>query len=179
MSQTLTELRPPSSNRHLVYHGSTVCIPTPRLVETNRRLDFGAGFYTTSDLPQARRWASIKRRRLMTPKAYVSRYDASALFKAVELTFKHFLTADAEWLDFVMTHRMGDGNPSAHYDVVRGPVANDTLYETLSLYERGILTHAETIVRLRTHQLADQIVLASPAALHLLVYDGCEEVVNE
>ena len=89
---------------------------------------------------------------------------------------KRFELADAEWLDFVMTHRMGRETPSAYYDVVRGPVANDSLYETLSLYERGILTHAETITRLRTHALADQIVFASSRALSLLHYECFEEV---
>jgi hypothetical protein len=40
----------------------------------------------------------------------------------------------------------------------------------------NILTHAETIVRLRTHELADQIVFTTQQALSLLRYDACEEV---
>ena len=159
-----------------VYHGSTVCVSEPRLLPLTRRLDFGAGFYTTSDLDQARRWACIKKRRKMDSQALVSIYDCSAIFKADSLSIKHFKKADADWLDFVMAHRMGKEQPDMSYDVICGPVANDTLYETLTLYERGILTHSETIVRLKTHKLADRIVFATATALSLLKYEGCEEV---
>ena len=159
-----------------IYHGSTSCIPEPRLLPASRRLDFGAGFYTTSDLQQARRWAQMKKHRTMAQQAIVSAYESSAVWEADHLKIKLFELANAEWLDFVMTRRLGKEPPCADYDVIRGPVANDSLYETLSLYERGILTHAETIVRLRTHALADQIVFASSQALSLLRYECFEEI---
>lgn len=161
---------------HKVYHGSTVCVPQPSLQPLTRRLDFGAGFYTTSDLEQARKWARIKNRRMMDLSAIVSIYDATAAFESGDLRVKHFENADEQWLDFVMKYRTGEDLPGAGFDIIRGPVANDTLYETLSLYERGVLNHAETIVRLRTHKLADQIVFVTDIALSLLKYEGCEEV---
>ncbi len=159
-----------------LYHGSTICVSEPRLVSASRRLDFGAGFYTTTNLNQARRWAQIKRRRLQADDAVVSIYDAKNIFEAGHLLIKNFEIASEEWLDFVMAHRTGTGRLTEDYDVVQGPVANDTLYETLALYERGILTHAETVVRLKTHRLADQIVLASAKALDLLNFEDCEVV---
>ncbi|MDA3926414.1 MAG: DUF3990 domain-containing protein [Kiritimatiellae bacterium] len=159
-----------------VYHGSTVCVSEPCLQPLTRRLDFGSGFYTTSDLEQARRWAKIKQRRLMADLATVSIYDATPVFEADSLRIKHFKSANEEWLNFVMVHRMGGDLSETSYDVICGPVANDTLYETLTLYERGILTHAETVVRLRTHKLADQIVFVTDLALSLLTYVGAEEV---
>jgi len=144
-----------------VYHGSTLCLPEPALLPLTRRLDFGAGFYTTSDMVQARRWACVKKRRKMDSQAVVSIYDVPAVFDSDKLSIKHFDTPDTEWLDFVMAHRMGKEQPNMSYDVICGPVANDTLYETLTLYERGILNHSETIARLKTHKLADQIVFAT------------------
>lgn len=159
-----------------VYHGSTLSVPMPRLLPLTRRLDFGAGFYTTSDLDQARRWASIKKLRRAGTQALVSRYDASAVLESASMNIKHFAVADVEWLAFVMAHRMNKALPRMGYDVIRGPVANDRLYETLTLYEQNILTHAETIVRLKTHKLADQIVFATERALSLLKFKGYEEV---
>ena len=161
-----------------IYHGSTITIEKPQVLPLSRRLDFGAGFYTTSDLEQARRWARIKKRRKMAGAAIVSTYDASVAFDENRLAVKHFEEANEEWLSFVMEHRMGNAGSSSGYDIIRGPVANDTLYETLSLYERGILTHSETIVRLRTHKLADQIVFSTESALSLLAYVGSEEVTD-
>lgn len=33
----------------ILYHGSNVEVPKPRLLKVQRELDFGKGFYTTSD----------------------------------------------------------------------------------------------------------------------------------
>jgi hypothetical protein len=72
--------------------------------------------------------------------------------------------------------RMGLDVPSDGAEVILGPVANDTLYETLALYERRLLSREETIVRLRTQKLADQICLRSQAAIDLLKFTSCVEV---
>jgi hypothetical protein len=115
-------------------------------------------------------------RRVQTKTAIVSIYDVDEVFAAKDLRIKGFDTATEEWLDFVMFHRTGKLTSMNKYDVIRGPVANDTLYETLALYERGILTHNETIARLKTHKLADQVVLATTKAISLLKFISCEEV---
>ena len=41
----------------LLYHGSNIEVCEPRLLKSQRDLDFGKGFYTTSDLGQATSWA--------------------------------------------------------------------------------------------------------------------------
>ena len=40
-----------------LYHGSNVEVLTPELLPSVRALDFGRGFYLTSDFDQAARWA--------------------------------------------------------------------------------------------------------------------------
>lgn len=40
-----------------VYHGSDVIVEKPQILQSNRLLDFGIGFYTTSNKEQAIRWA--------------------------------------------------------------------------------------------------------------------------
>jgi hypothetical protein len=157
-----------------VYRGSTNCIEKPRLIPANRRLDFGPGFYTTTDLPQARRWAQIKKRRAIANDSRVSVYAFD--MANTPLHVKTFEGPSEEWLDFVMANRMSDMPATPPYDVIAGPVANDALYQTLSLFERGILSRQETIVRLRTHALANQIVFCTDTALSSLKYTGCLEV---
>lgn len=41
----------------LVYHGSNIEVSKPRLIVSNRALDFGMGFYTTTNPDQARDFA--------------------------------------------------------------------------------------------------------------------------
>jgi len=40
-----------------IYHGSDTPVKNPKILISNRLLDFGEGFYSTSSLEQAQRWA--------------------------------------------------------------------------------------------------------------------------
>ena len=48
-----------------LYHGSNIAVEEPRLVEQRRGLDFGTGFYLTTNESQAARFSEIvvKRRK--------------------------------------------------------------------------------------------------------------------
>jgi len=140
-----------------LFHGNTQTIETPVVLDSQRFLDFGKGFYTTTNQNQAERWATIKKKRFVADsKAIVTIYQiANNLFSNQNYKIKEFLKADEAWLDFVIANRNGD--IFHDYAVVIGPVANDTLYATLSLYESGILNKEETISRLKVHKLFDQI----------------------
>jgi len=161
-----------------LYHGGTVCVSTPHLLPSARRLDFGSGFYTTTDWKQAARWAIIKKKRLLAKYAVVSCFEVPDLSNLPEkgLLVKIFSHPSEEWLDFIMVNRTGETTLPDKYDVIRGPVANDTLYETLALFERGILTRAEAIIRLKSHALADQVVFATERALTALRFIESIEV---
>lgn len=41
----------------ILYHGSNVIVEHPKLVKQNRFLDFGFGFYTTTNREQAENFA--------------------------------------------------------------------------------------------------------------------------
>ncbi len=59
----------------ILYHGSNVVVSKPRLIHQNRFLDFGFGFYTTTNKMQAIAFAGkVTRRRREGSKA-VSIYE--------------------------------------------------------------------------------------------------------
>jgi len=154
-----------------LYHGSTEIIQAPIILEQQRFLDFGKGFYLTSSKEQAIRWAHIKSKRigrldLAVVNVYKTETDPANIS---ELNVRVFNSASEEWLDFILKNR--NGNESHSYDLIKGPVANDTLYRTLALFESGILTKKETIVRLKTHKLFDQISFHSSRALKHLRFE--------
>lgn len=153
-----------------LYHGSTQRVEHPVILEQQRLLDFGKGFYVTTSKEQAGRWASIKRKRENEKSnAFVNVYIADDnMIHDVHLKIKVFNEASEEWLDFILFNRNNDIRHS--YDIVFGPVANDTLYQTLSLFESGILTKAETIARLKVHRLFDQVSFHTPEALARLKF---------
>lgn len=158
-----------------LFHGSTVIVDKPKILNEQRLLDFGKGFYTTTNQNQAERWAIIKKQRTRkNEKAIVSIYQIkNEIFAEQKLKIKEFEKADAEWLDFVFANRKGTLNHN--FDITNGPVANDTLYATLTLYEAGILTKDETINRLKVHKLFDQIAFHTNNALkEILFFDSYE-----
>jgi hypothetical protein len=57
-----------------------------------------------------------------------------------------------------------------NYDFVMGPVANDSLYTTILLYERGIYSAEYAIEQLKSHTLFDQLSFHTEKALKKLKY---------
>jgi hypothetical protein len=51
-----------------LYHGTNIRFQMPKIIQPNRALDFGAGFYTTTDISQAQQWAKVVVRQLRTDK---------------------------------------------------------------------------------------------------------------
>ena len=82
-----------------------------------------------------------------------------------------FDTPDEAWLDFVSDNRAGNysGEP---YDFIYGPVANDDVYTTFTLYTAGVLTKEQTIEALKIKKLYNQLVLTSEKALAFLKFVG-------
>lgn len=153
----------------IVYHGSTQIINCPQLIESDRFLDFGKGFYTTTNLEQASRWATIKQKRTAAEVAYVNIYEIDDnLLSNLNLSILVFPEANSEWLKFVTGNRRG--NPLHKYDIVKGAVANDTIYQTLVLYEAGVYTIEDTIARLKVHRLFDQISFHTERALKEITF---------
>lgn len=161
-----------------LYHGGELPVnePKPQPPALTRSHDFGFGFYTTTSKDQAKRWVQIRIRQQVYATGVVSCYefDTKALSEK-GLKVKSFDGPTAEWFDFVMSNRH-DASFTHDYDLVKGPVANDNVYETLTLFEDGIISKEEAIVRLRTYKLVDQVFFHSAEALRFLKYVGAERV---
>lgn len=154
----------------LLYHGSTMAVRKPIVSRGRGKTDFGKGFYTTTSREQAEKWAKIKRDRMGgEAHAIVSVFelDDTVLNNPVYHT-RHFDGATAEWLDFVVGNRRGEVHHN--FDLIMGPVANDKLYATITLYENGILDANAAIEQLNTHQLFDQLSFHTTKACKLLTF---------
>ncbi len=154
-----------------LYHGSNVVVSEPRLIRQNRFLDFGFGFYTTTNREQAIAFADkvYKRRREGAKVINIYELDEQIAFK--ECSVLQFDSPDEAWLDFVFENRAGSYSGRV-YDFVYGPVANDDVYTTFTLYSTGVLTKEQTLEALKIKRLYNQIVLTSEKALSYLKFSG-------
>ena len=155
----------------ILYHGSNVTVSKPRLVVQNRFLDFGFGFYTTTNKAQAIGFANkvAKRREEGTPTVSIYEIDEKKAF--TECCTLRFEAPNDAWLDFVSSNRSGNYKGEL-YDFVYGPVADDDVYTTFTLYTAGVLTKEQTIDALKVKKLYNQLVLTSEKALSYLRFVG-------
>lgn len=155
----------------IVYHGSNVIVSEPKLIQQNRFLDFGFGFYTTTNKTQAIGFADkVTKRRKEGGKA-VSIYELDEEKAFTECSVLRFESANEAWLDFVSENRAGNYKGEA-YDFIFGPVANDDVYTTFTLYTAGVLTKEQTLEALKIKKLYNQLVLTSEKALSYLKFIG-------
>ena len=111
----------------IVYHASNCEVKVPMLVASNRLLDFGPGFYTTTNREQAIRFAKgVVCKRGGDPFLNVYEFDAEAAYARL-LTLR-FDAPTEQWLDFVVANRSGT-YVGERYDLVSGPVANDNVVD--------------------------------------------------
>ncbi|GHV15705.1 hypothetical protein AGMMS49938_14730 [Fibrobacterales bacterium] len=152
-----------------LYHGSNVIVDKPRVIESVRALDFGSGYYTTTNKKQAMDFASKVMTRTKTNSQFVSVYEIDLDKAKQELDVLQFSSASRSWLDFVMQNRRGKYAGKLH-DVIISPVANDDVYTTLQLYEQHILNKEQTLSALKIKKLYDKIVFCNAKALASLTF---------
>ena len=144
-------------------------VEKPVIIEANRRLDFGAGFYLTSDLSQAQRWAELTTERRGGRKAVsVFDFEEAALQTLKVLTFNK---PDSRWLKYIVGNRTASGNADA-FDIVIGPVANDRTSPVIAAYVAGIYDETEAIKRLLPQKLKNQYAFKTHLALIYLSFCG-------
>jgi len=152
-----------------LYHGSTVGVEKPDLQKCRAETDFGQAFYTTTSLEQAKQWAKIKQKRAKVQSMVVSEFEFDEkLLHTNGYKVRHFEKATKDWLEFVKNNRRGVN--TENYDFVMGPVANDSLYATILLYEQGVLSADAAIDQLKTYTLFDQLSFHTQRALDNLQF---------
>ena len=155
----------------IIYHGSNVIVSEPKLIQQNRFLDFGFGFYTTTNKTQAISFADKVTKRRTDGEKTVSIYELDETKAFSECSVLRFDSANEAWLDFVSENRSGNYGGKA-YDFVFGPVANDDVYTTFALYTAGVLTKEQTLEALKVKKLYNQLVITSEKGLTYLRFVG-------
>lgn len=154
-----------------LYHASTMIVEKPVIMNRFTTLDFGTGFYTTSNEDQAQDFArKVYLRRKRQGKPLVNRYLLDE--KVLEsLDVLQFPAPDKQWLEFVVHNRREGRDPSLAIDLVIGPVANDDVFQAVALYEDGVITEEEAIRRFKAKELFDQYLFCNEKALEYLKFD--------
>ncbi len=112
-----------------LYHGSNIPIERIDLSKSKVGKDFGCGFYLSDDYDQALRQA--KRRTLIANEGepVVTTFEvADPANFPTDIKMKVFDSYSEEWANFILLNRRNVERKPVHpYDIVVGPIANDTI----------------------------------------------------
>ena len=126
------------------YHASNFIIESPDIYHSRDFLDFGKGFYLTSLIEQAKKYA--QRFLYQGDKAYLNHYNLDENLDN-KFNIKEFGDYNEEWLDFVTLCRLG--KLSSKYDMITGGIADDKVFNTVDLYFSGNISKEEALKRLK------------------------------
>lgn len=144
-----------------VYHASKFIIELPDVYHSRDLLDFGKGFYLTTLVEQAKKYA--QRFLFQDDKAYLNQYILDENLDR-EYKIKNFIDYNEEWLDFVALCRLG--KQSSKYDMVTGGIADDKVFNTVDLYFSGNISKEEALGRLKFIHPNHQICILNQEILN-------------
>jgi hypothetical protein len=148
-------------NNIKLFHGSGIIVEKPQVLISGFYKDFGYGFYCTNIENQAKRWALTKR-----PNHIVNIYS---YIHNDELKILNFEEMTDEWLEFVVSCRRGI---SHGYDIVEGPMADDTIWDYIESYIEGEISKEAFWLLVKFKYPTHQMVFCNDKALESLKYEG-------
>lgn len=113
-----------------LYHTSNVEIQNPDIYRGRKNADFGQGFYLTPDLDFIHRWAGRD--------SIVNEYELDEK----DLLIQRY-NRTKEWFDYIFHNRRVQDKLSV--DVVIGPIANDTIFDTFGIISSGFLKPEDAV----------------------------------
>ncbi len=147
-----------------LYHTSQLIIKDPDVHFGRKNADFGQGFYLSPDKDFVHRWA--------TKDAYVNEYELDT----AGLIIVQFQRSK-EWFEYIYQNRRV--NDTIEADVVMGPIANDTIYETFGIISSGYLRTDEALSLLMLGPEYIQVALKTEKAASQLTWLKADQITAE
>jgi len=145
----------------IVYHTGVQEIRNPDIHCGRKNADFGWGFYLTPDRDFTCRWAREN--------AVVNEYELDENGLNIQ-TF----TRDVSWFHYIFHNRRGKDDMEA--DVVIGPIANDTIFDTLGIMSSGYLNPEDALKLLLIGPEYTQVAIKTEKAANQLRFIRSERI---
>ena len=142
-----------------LYHTGLSVIQTPDIRHGRKNADFGPGFYLTPDKEFAYRWAEEG--------AVINEYELET--EGLDICR---LNQDMDWFRYIFSNRRGKDTLNA--DVVIGPIANDTIFDTLGILTSGYLEEDKALRLLKIGPAYTQAAVKTDRAAARLHWIGSE-----
>ena len=146
-----------------LYHTGAEEIRVPDIHCGRVNSDFGQGFYLTPDREFTYRWAQRG--------TVINEYELE-----MEGLTVHSFTRTEDWFSYIFNNRRGrDG---LVVDVVVGPIANDTIFETFGIITSGYLEPSEALRLLKIGPEYTQVAIKTKNAADHLRWIGSRVITD-
>ncbi|MCR5451703.1 MAG: DUF3990 domain-containing protein [Lachnospiraceae bacterium] len=152
-----------------LFHTGFEVIKNPDIRYGRKNADFGQGFYLTDDEEFSCRWAKERRGKTPVINTYEMEFDGLKV---------HYFKREAEWFSYIFNNRRGRKD-TIDADVIIGPIANDTIYDTLGMITSGLLKDDEALALLQLGYEYRQFVLKTDRAANNLKWIESREILSE
>ena len=139
-----------------LYHTGFEKIEHPDIHFGRANADFAQGFYLSDNREFSMRWARERKGKT----TYLNEYKLDV----TDLNIKHF-ERNEEWFSYLYHNRNGYRDTLPAYDVIIGPIANDTIYDIWGITTSGLLSKQQALAILTIGPLYEQIVIKTEKAL--------------
>lgn len=156
----------------ILYHGSNTEILQIDLDKGRRGKDFGKGFYLSEELEQAEKMANLTTFRQGKGKPVVSKFqfNEEAVNNNDTIKIKYFEGYTDEWAEFILLNRNNNTDNQAHdYDIVIGPIADDTVGLQLRRFIQGYIGISQLVKELSYIHPTIQYFFGTLNAVNLLI----------
>jgi len=150
-----------------LFHTGYQIITSPDITLGRRNADFGQGFYLSDNVEFSKRWARSRRGET----TYLNTYELDT----EGLNIKRFVR-DTEWFEYIYSNRSGRSDMLAGYDVISGPIANDTIYDTWGIITSGLLKKEQALRLLVIGPVYEQTVIKTEKAAAVLRFVSAAEI---
>lgn len=144
-----------------LFHTGTSEIREPDITHGRKNADFGQGFYLSPDMDFAYRWAAAD--------SVINEYELDE--EGLQI---HRFGRDTDWFEYIFNNRRG--NDTSDADIVIGPIANDTIFETFGVITSGFLSSGDAIKLLMVGPEYTQVALKTEKAARKLRWIRSERI---
>ncbi len=153
----------------ILYHAGFETIKEPDIHHGRKNADFGQGFYLTDDKEFAHRWARERKGEQTIVNTYELDTDDLVIYR---------FERNEEWFGYIYGNRNFKPDELIA-DVIIGPIANDTIYNTYGTVTSGFLSPEEAMKLLLIGPEYRQITLKTVKAADRLKWLSSEVLSSE
>ena len=150
----------------ILYHGTNTDCDRIDFRKCKPNKDFGRGFYLT-DIKQQAIEMAVRRTSFEekgSPVVQEYEFDES-LLSSKDLKVKIFKGISNEWAEFIIANRKTKGKRVHDFDIVIGPIADDSVVFQINLFMLHFITIEELVKRLEYKKLNSQYFFGTEKAI--------------